>query len=102
MKFTEIIIKGFEVLHHFSSLKQMFESRVKMCLKAIPTKLKLLNWSLVTVFQDMSLLFSINIFEEQKILLGVSNWGKELKILHDICLNPVPKLSLICDFCSHA
>lgn len=99
MKFTEIIIKGFEVLHHFSSLKQMFESRVKMCLKAILT---LEVWSLVTVFQDMSLLFSINIFEEQKILLGVSNWGKELKILHDICLNPVPKLSLICDFCSHA
>lgn len=95
MKFTEIIIKGFEVLHHFSSLKQMFESRVKMCLKAIPTLE-------VTVFQDMSLLFSINIFEEQKILLGVSNWGKELKILHDICLNPVPKLSLIYDFCSHA
>lgn len=78
MKFTEFIIKGFEVLHHFSSLKQMFESRVKMCLKAILT---LEVWSLVTVFQDMSLLFSINIFEEQKILLGVSNWGKELKIL---------------------
>lgn len=76
--------------------KQMFESGVKMYLKAILTSEV---WSLVTVFQEMNLLLSINIFEEQKISLGISNWGKELKILHEICLNLVPKLPLICDYC---